>query len=111
MKLDGAVDSRGYNDRLCHNYKQGRVKGHKHHKLKGIQSDLKCLVPKPPNTTDCPVQARSCYVSVQPLSLFRVIQNNHRVSVNSGSSEYQSEITRTYLLITMKEANDPFCIV
>lgn len=52
-----------------------------HYKLKGIQSDLlKCLGPNPPNTTDCPMQAKRCYISVKLLSISRVIQYNQSVS-------------------------------
>lgn len=65
-----------------------------HYKLKGIQSDLlKCLVAKPLITNDCPVQGKRCCVSIQLLGHFRVIQNDHGVSVNSVNSEHKSEIT------------------
>lgn len=42
IKLDGAVDSRGYNDNLCRGYKQGRelIVRKTHYKLQGIQSNL-----------------------------------------------------------------------
>lgn len=61
-----------------------------HYKLKGIQYDPKHFGPNPPNTADCSAQAKRCSISVQLLCAFRVVQSNHRVSVNINISEYLS---------------------